>query len=264
MRIAIAQLISSPDKQANLAKAQQSVARAKALGADLVLIPETFMAYPAKDAPYAAVAEAVNGPFAAGLAEAARENGIYVVCGMYEAKDGEDVRAYNTTLVFDRDGRLLHSYRKTHLYDAFAYQESKSVIAGNEPLTLFETEFGRIGLLVCYEIRFPEIARQYVLQGADLLLVPTAWVAGALKEEQFEILLRARAIENTVYVCAADQTGNIFSGRSMVIDPLGIIVASTGEEEAIFVAEIDLERIKRVRDKLPCLGHRRPELYTKA
>jgi predicted amidohydrolase len=104
--------------------------------------------------------------------------------------------------------------------------------------------------------------RQFVLQGADLLLVPTAWVAGALKEEQFEIMLRARAIENTVYVCAADQTGNIFAGRSMVIDPMGIIVASAGEEEAVFAADIDLDRIKRVRDKLPCLGHRRPELYT--
>jgi apolipoprotein N-acyltransferase len=262
VRIAIAQLISNPDKNANLAKAKQYISQAKSMGADLVLIPETFMAYPQKDTPYAAVAEPVNGPFAAGLAEAARSNGIYVVCGIYEAKDGETVRAYNTTLVFDRTGRLIHSYRKTHLYDAFAYQESKSVIPGDEPLTVFKTEFGKIGLLVCYEMRFPEITRQFVLQGADLLLVPTAWVAGALKEEQFEIMLRARAIENTVYVCAADQVGNIFAGRSMVIDPMGIILASTGEEESIFVADIDMDRIKRVRDKLPCLNHRRPELYT--
>jgi len=263
MRVAIAQLISSPDKIANLAKAKKYIAKAKEMGADLICIPEAFMVYvPAiSDVKYADIAEPLNGPFVTGLEEAARENQIYVVCGIYEMEQKDKVRAYNTTVVLNRDGELIHHYRKTHLYDAFAHQESKSIIPGDGPLKVFETEFGKIGLLVCYELRFPEITRQLVLQGADILMIPTAWLAGSLKEEQFEILIRARAIENTVYVCACDQVGNTYVGRSMVLDPMGLIVGSAGEEECIFVADIDLDRVRRVREKNPCIDQRRTELY---
>lgn len=263
MRIAIAQLISSPDKEKNLIKAKQSIEKAKKMGADLVCIPETFMIYlpPTSTVNYADIAEPLDGPFVSGLAEAARENQIYVICGMYEPELNEDVRAYNTTVVLNRDGKLIHSYRKTHLYDAFSYQESKSVIPGNGPLQVFDTEFGKIGLLVCYELRYPEITRQLVLQGADVIMIPTAWLAGSLKEEQFEILVRSRAIENTVYVCASDQVGNTLAGRSMIIDPMGLIIGSAGEEESIFVSDIDFDRIKRVREKNPSVAQRRTEFY---
>lgn len=263
MKVAIAQLISSSDKQANLAKAREYISQAKNKGADLILIPEGFMAC-LKDSKLskADVAEPIDGPFVQGLAAAARENQIHVICGMYEKKEGEKVRAYNTTVFLDRAGNLLQHYRKTHLYDAFSWKESATVIPGEERFKVVETEFGKVGLFVCYELRFPEVARQLTLEGAEILFLPTAWVAGAMKEEQLEILLRARAIENTVYICAADQVGNTYSGRSIVIDPMGVIVGSTGEEESLFVVEIDLERIKRVREKLPCLEHRRPEFYT--
>ena len=263
MRVAIAQLISSSDKIANLAKVKKYIVKAKEMGADLICFPESFMVYVpvTSDVKQADVAEPLDGPFVTGLTEAARKNQIYVVCGIYETEQRDKVRAYNTTVVLDREGKLIHSYRKTHLYDAFAHQESKSVIPGDGPLKVFETEFGKIGLLVCYELRFPEITRQLVLQGADILMIPTSWVAGSLKEEQFEILLRARAIENTAYVCACGQVGNTHIGRSMVLDPMGIIVCSAGEEECIFVADMDLDRVRRVREKNPCVDQRRTEFY---
>jgi deaminated glutathione amidase len=263
MKIAIAQLTPGADKSANLDKARDYIAAAKARGADLILIPELYMAYlPAgSTVSKADVAEPLDGPFVTGLAEAARENAIHVICGVIESKPGETARAYNTTVFFDRAGKLLQVYRKTHLYDAFARKESDTIIPGAEPVQVVDTEFGKVGVFVCYELRFPEIARKLAVEGADILFLPTAWVAGAMKEDHLHTLLRARAIENTVYICAADQVGNIYSGRSIVVDPMGVVVASAGEEEALFVAEIDPERIRRVRNVNPCVRDRRPELY---
>jgi predicted amidohydrolase len=263
MKVAIAQLASGTDKSANLVKAKDYISKAKKMGADLVLIPEVYMVHvPAGSGVNKAdVAEPIDGPFVTGLAQAARDNQIYVIGGIYESKKGENIRAYNTTVFIDRSGRLLQQYRKTHLYDAFARKESDTVIHGDEQFKTVETEFGKVGIFVCYELRFPEVSRRLVLEGADILFLPTAWVAGAMKEDHFETLLRARAIENTVYICAADQVGNIYAGRSMVVDPMGVVVGSAGEEEALFVADIDLDRIRRVRESLPCLSHRKPEFY---
>lgn len=263
MRIAVAQLSSGPDKALNAAKAVDYVKRAKAQGADMIILPEIYMVYnpPAANVKKAAVAETLDGDFVSALTAVARENSIYVVGGMYETKEGDDVRAYNTTVVIDRAGKIISVYRKTHLYDAFISKESDSIVAGDELPPIIETEFGKIGLLVCYEVRFPEISRRLALAGAEIIIMPTAWVVGGVKEEHFEILVRARALENTVYFCAADQIGNQFVGRSMIIDPMGIIIAGAGEEEALLVADIDPARVKRVRDKLPCLLNRRPELY---
>lgn len=113
----------------------------------------------------AEVAEKLDGPFVTGLAEAARQHGLYVVCGVFEAIDGDENRAYNTTVFLNREGALIHAYRKTHLYDAFSYIESDFIAPGDNPYRVVETEFGKIGLMVCYEVRFPEIARQFALQG---------------------------------------------------------------------------------------------------
>lgn len=265
MKVAIAQLTASLDKTLNLQKAIDYIAKAKAAGADFVILPEMYIAAatPQSGILPAAVAEAMDGPFVSGLAQAAREHGIYVVCGVYESIDGDEKRAYNTTVFINRSGELIHTYRKTHLYDAFSYKESDSIAAGDDPYQVVETEFGKIGLMVCYEVRFPEIARQFALQGADILFVPAGWVAGAMKEDHWETLVRARAIENTMFVCAADQVGNIFAGRSMIVDPMGVAVASAGEEETLLVAELDLDRIQRVRGKLPSVANRRAELYTR-
>jgi predicted amidohydrolase len=115
--------------------------------------------------------------------------------------------------------------------------------------------------MVCYELRFPEIARQFALQGADILFVPAGWVAGSMKEDHWQTLIRARAIENTMFVCGANLVGDIFSGRSIIVDPMGVILASAGEEETLIVSDIDLDRIRRVREKLPSVRHRKPEFY---
>lgn len=264
MKVAIAQLTSTLDKTQNLQKAVEYVGKAKAAGADFVIFPEMYSAAatPKSGVRPSEVAEPLDGPFVSGLAQAAREQGIYVVCGVYESIEGDQDRAYNTTVFFNRSGELIKAYRKTHLYDAFSYIESDYIAAGNTPYEIIETEFGKIGLIVCYEVRFPEIARQFALQGADLLFVPAGWVAGPMKEDHWETLVRTRAIENTMFVCAADQVGNIFAGRSMIVDPMGVIVASAGEEETLLVAELDLDRIQRVRGKLPSVANRRPELYT--
>lgn len=262
MKAAVAQLISGPDKRANLEKAERFIEKARKMDSDLILLPETFMCIPAKaDVPFAEIAESLEGPFVTGLKEAARKNGIYVICGMYETGEGEKSRAYNTTVVINREGELIHSYRKTHLYDAFSYRETDFVIPGDGPLSVIETEFGKIGVLVCYELRYPEIMRRLVLKGAEFIFVPTAWMQGYLKEEQLEILLRARAVENTVYVCASDQVGNRFAGKSLIIDPMGLVLGSAGEEESIFAADLDPERIRRVREKNPCIFQRRTEFY---
>lgn len=263
MRVAVAQLSSSLDKVSNLKKAKEYITRAKSVGADFILLPELYMAAttPNSGVLPSEVAEPLDGPFVTGLIEAARENEVYVVCGIFESKPDDANRAYNTTVFINRTGELLKAYRKTHLYDAFAYKESDTVAQGENPYQSVDTEFGKIGLMVCYEVRFPEIARQFALQGADILFMPAGWVAGPMKEEHWETLIRARAIENTMFICAADQVGNIFAGRSMVVDPMGIVLSSAGEEETLLIANIDLDRIQRVRGNLPSVGHRRPELY---
>lgn len=263
MKVAIAQLTSTMDKAENLQKAVTYIAKAKASGADFVILPEMYLApaTPKTGVTPAQVAEPLDGPFVTGLAQAAREHGVYVVCGMYEKIDHDPNRAYNTTVFLNRSGELIHTYRKTHLYDAFSFVESDAIAAGDNPYQVVETEFGKIGLMVCYEVRFPEIARQFALQGADILFVPAGWVAGAMKEDHWETLVRARAIENTMFVCAADQVGNIFAGRSLIVDPMGVVLASAGEEETLIVAELDLDRIQRVRSKLPSVANRRAEFY---
>lgn len=263
MRVAIVQFISSMEKAQNLQKALDYIAKAKQSGADFVIFPEIFMALtpPSSKQRPIDVAEPIDGPFVTALANAAKANSIYVVGGVYETIPDDPKHVYNTAVLLSPEGKRLKNYHKTHLFDAFAFKESDTTLPANNPYPVIETEFGNIGLLLCYELRFPEISRKLALQGADILILPAAWAAGLLKEGHWETLIRARAIENTVYVCACGQTGNDFSGRSMVVDPMGVVIASAGETETLFIADIDLNRVREVREKLPSLANRRPELY---
>ncbi|MCM3568472.1 carbon-nitrogen hydrolase family protein [Neobacillus mesonae] len=263
MKIAIAQLSTSVDKTANLEKARQFIAKAKSFGADFVVLPEYYMALatPKSGVTPAEAAEPLDGPFVSALKDEAREKEIYVICGTYESKPEDVMRAYNTTVLIDRSGKLVHSYRKTHLYDAFSFKESDTIIPGENPYKVVETEFGKIGLMVCYELRFPEIARQFALQEADILFVPAGWIAGPMKEDHWQTLLRARAIENTMFVIGANLVGPSFTGRSAAVDPMGVMIASGGEEETLILADIDVNRIRQVREKLPSVKDRRPEFY---
>lgn len=263
MRIALCQLVSSPRKSDNLEAAAGAIREAKRRGAALALLPEVFMAYlhPKDPTTAAEIAEPVDGPFVSGLAAEARSQHLYVGCGLWETASGERERAFNTTVLIGPDGRLLLAYRKTHLYDAFGYRESDRIVPGTEPPEVVRTPLGTLGLLVCYELRFPELSRRVAVAGADVLLLPAAWVAGPLKEHHWSTLLRARAIENTMYVAAANQAGNVFTAGSLLVDPMGVTVAAGGEDAGLVTGDVDLARLAAVREKLPVLRHRRENLY---
>jgi predicted amidohydrolase len=262
-RLALAQMEVGPDKQTNLARARDLLERAHQHGAGLVLFPETFMSEFGPKAPpevLAADAEPLDGPFVAGMRDAARKTGRWVVFGMRERAPRPD-RCYNTTVVLDADGAVRGVYRKTHLYDAFGQRESAAILPGEALLDPVPSPFGRLGIFVCYELRFPEVARELALRGADILLVPAYWVRGPLKEEQWTDLVKVRALENTVWVAACDQAGNHAVGRSLVADPSGLVVAQAAETDALLLADVDPGRATAVRTRFPSLAHRRPTLY---
>jgi predicted amidohydrolase len=265
MRIALGQLISSPRKDETLSAAIRAIREARRGGADLLLLPEVYMAFLDRSAGVtrASVAEPLDGHFVSQLAREARAQNLYVGCGVWETAPGERVRAYNTTVLLGPDGALLLSYRKTHLYDAFGYRESDQIVPGDAAPQTIRTPLGTLGLLVCYELRFPELMRMLALDGAEVILLPAAWVAGALKEEHWNTLVRARAIENTVFIAAADQVGNIFIGRSQIVDPMGVALAAGGETEGLVFGDVDLGRIVTVREKLPALRQRREDVYAR-
>jgi predicted amidohydrolase len=171
-------------------------------------------------------------------------------------------RVFNLLIVL-RDGTLIAQYRKLHLYDAFSAQESRHVAPGDEIPRLVDIAGLRVGLMTCYDVRFPELARRLAVDGADLLILPSAWVKGPLKEAHWEVLVTARALENTCYVAACGECGERNIGASMVVDPLGVAVARAGEAPVLLFADIDAARIAHARRVLPVLANRRfatPEL----
>jgi len=263
MRIALAQLQASHDKQQNLEKARIFIEKACRQQADLIVFPEVFMAFidHSTQLRHHQVAESLDGPFVQSLAAMAKSYKIHLICGMLEKHPIDELRVYNTIIFLNETGKLIHHYRKTHLYDAFSFAESRHFVAADNGFEPVKTRFGSLGLLVCYELRFPEIARSLALKGAEILIVPTAWVHGLMKEEHLLTLAKARALENTVFVCVADQTGNIYSGRSIIYNPMGVTIASRGEDEGLIFADIDQGEIDRIRAKLPLLQQRRRDLY---
>ena len=257
MKIAVVQTASSDDKTANRDKAVELVARAAAGKPDLVVLPEAMMADFQPDADtIAPLAESLDGDFVSALQAVAKEHGTAVVAGMFETSADAD-RPYNTLLAIGPDGQLLAAYRKIHLYDAFGYRESEKLSAGEIAPAVVELGGHRLGLMTCYDLRFPELSRALVDAGADVLVVPAAWVRGPLKEQHWETLLAARAIENTCYVVAAAQNGRKYSGLSQVVDPQGVRIAAAGEDDGVAFAEIDTSRIDEVRRRNPSLQNRR-------
>jgi deaminated glutathione amidase len=204
----------------------------------------------------AAAAESVDGPFVGMLADQARRLGATVIGHIFERHESGGP-PYNTAVVVDPDGSVRATYRKIHLYDSFGYVESKRLSAGPVEPVVVDVAGHRIGLLTCYDLRFPEHARLLVDRGADVLAVPTAWVRGPLKEDHWETLLRARAIENTAYVLGAAQCGANYTGRSLVVDPLGVVVAGADESDADVMAELSVDRVAAARQRNPSLSNRR-------
>jgi deaminated glutathione amidase len=252
MHVVLLQEASSLDPAENRGRLASLVPE----GSDLVVLPEGFardFGEPGSDlAPYA---EKLDGAFVSEVERVAAERGTTVVAGMFEQTDGTgDTSPYNTVVV--RGGAHV-DYRKIHLYDSFGYRESDVLTAGPiEPAT-FQLDGTTVGLMTCYDLRFPELARRLVDAGAEVVLVPSAWVAGSRKVEHWTTLLRARAIENTVYVVGVGQPGPRYSGHSMVIGPLGDVLVEGGDGAEILTAELDLSAVAAARRTNPSLANRR-------
>ena len=156
---------------------------------------------------------------------------------------------------------MFHLYRKLHLYDALGFRESAKMSKGKTIKPPVKTKAGNVGLMICYDLRFPELSRLLTLKGADVLVAPSAWVQGEMKEEHWQTMVRARAIENGAYLIAPDQVGNIYCGRSMAVDPYGVVLVDMGKREGMEIVEIDGQRVSQVRRSLPLLRNRRSDVY---
>jgi predicted amidohydrolase len=244
-------------QEASTLEPDENRARLAALtptGSELVVFPEAFardFGEPGSDLSEAA--EPLDGPFATEVAKLAAERGTTVLAGMFEQAD-DPARPVNTLVM---RGGASADYRKIHLYDSFGYRESDRVTAGPlSPVTVDLAGF-RLGLMTCYDLRFPELARSLVGAGADVLVIPSAWVAGPRKVDHWRTLVRARAIENTAYVVAVGQPGPRYSGHSMVVGPLGDIVAEAGEEPTSLTVTLEPEVVAEARRTNPSLANRR-------
>ena len=266
MRVAVAQMTSGPDVAANLDAAERLVRKAAEWRAELVVLPECF-AYLGPDSGMREIAEALpsGGPILARCQGLAIELGLELVLGgFWEISDSAE-RVRNACVHVDRAGEVAAVYRKVHLFDVdlpdgTKLQESEFVDPGDETVVT-QTGFGGLGLSVCYDLRFPELYRKLVDQGAIALAVPAAFTQTTGKDH-WHVLLRARAIEQQSYVIAAAQTGHHYGkrvsyGHAMIVDPWGVVIAQCGEGEDIAVADIDPARVDAVRSSLPSLRHRR-------
>ena len=222
---------------------------------DLVVFPESMMrdfGEPGSD--ISEFAEDLDGPFVKRLTELAGVHDVTLVAGMFERSE-DPARPYNTLVVVDGDG-VRASYRKIHLYDSFGYKESDRLLAGDLEPVVVEIGGFQVGLMTCYDLRFPEMARALVDLGAEVLVVPAAWVAGPRKVDHWRTLLKARAIENTVYVVAAGQPGPRYSGHSMVVSPRGEVL-ELEDEELLVQSRVDRQLLDEVRAENPSLANRR-------
>jgi predicted amidohydrolase len=257
-RVAVGQVPGSPDKDANLAIIADQIATAAASRATLIAFPEYAMyKQPVRDDGFLHAAEPLEGPFTTRIRELAAAHGIAIAIGIQERIPDED-RAFNTLLLVDAGGRDVGAYRKLHLYDAFGGTESTWVRPGtlDQPL-VFDLGGFRTGTMTCYDLRFPEMARILVDQGAEVLLIPAAWTPGPRKEDHWQTMVRARAIENVAYVVAPGMAPPIGTGGSLIVDPMGVVLAELGEETAVAIADVSHERLAAVRAKNPALQHRR-------
>jgi deaminated glutathione amidase len=261
-RVAALQMVSTPDRERNLAEAERLIAQAAANGARLVLLPEYFCFMGHKDSDKLAIREPYgDGPIQRFLAEAALRHNVWVIGGTLPLVAPEENRVLNTTLVFDTRGEEVARYDKIHLFSfekgAESFDEARTIRPGSEVRT-FEAPFGRVGLSVCYDLRFPELYRR--MGDCALMVVPSAFTY-TTGRAHWQVLLRARAIENQCYVLAAAQGGQHENGRrtwghTMLIDPWGEVMDVLDEGPGVVAGEIDLERIAAVRASLPACRHR--------
>ncbi|WP_423196576.1 MULTISPECIES: carbon-nitrogen hydrolase family protein [unclassified Cupriavidus] len=264
-QVAAIQTVSGTSLDANLARADALIAEAAAGGAELVLLPEYFCLMGRADTDKVAIREADgDGPIQTFLADAARRHRIWLVGGTLPLQCGDDGRVYNTSLAFDPRGQRVARYDKIHLFGftrgTEAYDESRTILAGHAPVA-FDAPCGRVAMSVCYDLRFPELYRGLAAGGGTSLILMPAAFTYTTGQAHWEILLRARAIENQCYVLAAAQGGKHENGRrtwghSMLVDPWGDMLAVLPEGEGVVRGTIDPARLAEVRQNLPALRHR--------
>lgn len=264
MRVAAVQMTSGPDKGRNVEIAGHWIRKAAEEGAQLVALPENF-SWMGTDAERPGAAEALNGPTLRHFSALARELSVGLLAGSIVEAGAPDGRFYNCSVLFDERGERIAVYRKIHLFDVevgdgAVYQESKSIAPGSE-IVVGEVLGVKVGLSICYDVRFPELYRRLVSKGATLLTVPSAFTSTTGKDH-WEVLLRSRAIENQSYVLAPAQVGRhsekrVTYGHSMVVDPWGLVIAQASDGEGLAIAEVRSEVLANVRQKIPALGHRR-------
>lgn len=266
MKIGLCQMLVGMDKAKNLEKALGMVEEAAGNGCDLVVLPEMFNC-PYSNRYFRDYGEAEDGPTVEALSNAAEKHGIYLVGGSIpELADGN---VYNTSFSFDRKGKVIGKHRKVHLFDinvegGISFQESKTLTAGKD-LTIFDTEFCKVGVAICYDVRFMEWSRLMALAGAKLIILPAAFNM-TTGPAHWDLTMRMRALDNQLYFAAASPARDMDGiyqayGNSCIADPWGGFVAHADEKEGILYGELDLARVDKIRGELPILQHRRGDLY---
>lgn len=265
-KIALCQLQGSFDKDESRNTVKKFVTEAASNGADIVTLPEMW------DCPYSndyfrAYAETEDGETVTFMSNLAKELGIYLIGGSIAEIDGDKV--YNTSYSFNRNGEIIGKHRKTHLFDidvegGIRFMESDTLTAGDSS-TIIETEFCKVGVAICYDVRFPELFRRMALDGAKLIVLPAAFNM-TTGPAHWDLTMRARALDNQVYFAAnspaRDEDGvYVAYGNSCIVNPWGEFEAHADEKECIIYADIDLDYVESIRNQLPLLKHRRPELY---
>ena len=262
-RVATVQMHAGSDKAANVAIATRLVSEAASAGAKLVVLPEFFNLLCSLDE-MVQQAELIPGATSEAMRALAAEHQIMLLAGTFCERAEQPGKAYNTSLLFDPEGQELARYRKMHLFDVelpeVTFQESRCIVPG-AGVVATPTTLGCLGQATCYDLRFPELFRQLAQRGMEVLLFPSAFAASTGRAH-WEVLLRARAIENQAFVIAANQYGqhtpNLTTyGHSMIIDPWGEILAEAAEGDAVVVADLDFNRLIEIRRRLPALAHRR-------
>ena len=267
LKVTLVQFAAGARKEKNVERASALVEEAAAGGAKFVLLPEVF-SFVADASLWREAAEEIPGPTSTRLATLARKHNIHILAGSILERRGNRRKCSNTSFLIAPSGDILARYRKMHLFtviqpDGVVFDEVHCTLSGDQPAVV-ETAMGRVGLTICYDLRFPELFRVLTLLGAEMITVPSAFTAFT-GEAHWKVLLRARAIENQVFILAANQTGTAvtgirFHGHSLVVDPWGTVLAEGSEDEELVSAEIDTARVEEVRSRLGALRHVRGDL----
>ncbi len=262
LRLGIVQLESSKNKYKNFERAINIIEQYGKVEADIMVFPEYFM-YKLEDVSpeeLYMISEDLGGDFVKRYIEIAKEYSSIVIGTLFERTEAKP-KVYNTVVMITPDEKIKIVYRKTHLFNAYGYRESDYMLPGTSLSSIEYVKNVKIAFTVCFDIRFPEIYRIYALKGAEVVISPSAWYRGPLKEETLRFLAQSRAHENTMYVVIANQTGKTFTGRSMIVDPMGTVLLDLGIRETYSEYTIDVDYIYEVRETLPVLRLRRPTLY---